>query len=110
VTQFGAGGITVTIQHQAEDKFGNFTTTDEVPVGPCAIDFTATTEPTIEPQDTVGQNAMLYAPPGSDIRATDRVLLPDGTRWSVIGNVAPFVNPFTGWSPGTTAQIQRVQG
>jgi hypothetical protein len=111
VTAFGFPfGITVTVQRQTEDRFGNFTTASEQQVGPCAIDYTSSTEPIQVPSDTVAQVATLYAPAGSDVRPQDRVVLPGGTRWSVIGFPADFTNPFTGWNPGLTVRLQQVSG
>ncbi|MCW2904689.1 MAG: hypothetical protein JWO67_6954 [Streptosporangiaceae bacterium] len=110
MTAFGfPAGITVTVQRQTEDKWGNFTTTVEFPIGPCGIDYTSSTEQT-EQRDTVTRLATLYTPPGSDIRAPDRVLLPDGSRWSVVGHPADFTQPLTGWNPGMTVTLQKVDG
>lgn len=110
MTGFGLPfGITVTVQRQAEDRFGNFTTTGEHQVGPCAFEPTPSQELT-EQRETVTRNARLFVPPGADIQPTDRVLLPDGSRWSVSGDVLQFANPFTGWTPGGTVQLERVTG
>lgn len=103
-------GITVTVQRQAEDRFGNFTTASEHPVGPCGIDYTGSSETSQTPSDTVNRQATLYVPAGADLTATDRVVLPDGSRWSVVGHTADFTSPMTGWNPGMTVQLQQVSG
>lgn len=102
-------GITVTVQRQTEDKFGNWTTVSTHPVVGCGIDYTGSSELTVQ-QETVTRQATLYAPPGADIVSTDFVLFPDGSRWSVVGHVADFTNPLNGWNPGMTVQLQRVTG
>src|ERR1700704_28286 len=100
-------GITVTIQRQTEDKFGNWVTSGSHTVGPCGIDYTNSTELTSN-QDTVSRVAVLYCPPGANIVSTDRVLLPDGSQWSVVGHTADFANPMTGWNPGLTVRLEAV--
>jgi hypothetical protein len=102
-------GITVTVQRQTQDRFGNFTTASEHQVGPCAFEPTSTQELT-DRRETVTRPARLFIPPGADIVPTDRIVLADGSRWSVVGDVQPFANPFTGWAPGGTVQIERVTG
>jgi hypothetical protein len=109
VASFGAG-VAVTVQHQTEDRHGDLVTAAEVVVAPCGIDYTSSAETGVRPTDQVSQLATLYAPAGADIRASDRVVTPDGVRWSVVGNVAGFASPFSGWAPGLTVQLQRVDG
>jgi hypothetical protein len=44
--------------------------------------------------DQVTTRMTVYAPPDADITATDRVTLPDGTRWQIIGDPQRFRTPF----------------
>lgn len=103
-------GFFVTVVRQAENRFGDFTDAGEHQVGPCGIDYTASTEPAEQPVDVVTRLAVLYAPAGSDITPTDRLRLPDGTVWQVVGYVAAFSSPLTGWNPGLSVRIQKVMG
>ncbi|MEZ5152122.1 hypothetical protein [Rhodococcus zopfii] len=55
-------------------------------------------------------DVVLYLPPGSDIRSTDRVKLPDGDRYHVIGKPAPWRSPWSGRRPGTEVKLKGVKG
>jgi hypothetical protein len=44
-----------------------------------------------------------------DILASDRVTA-NGVTWEVVGNVADWRSPFTGWAPGFVWPLQRVEG
>lgn len=109
-------GITVTVMRMVEDKFGGYTAGPTHQVGPCGFEATGgsgrpgSRERDTETSDTVTRIALLYMPPGADVRPTDRVILPDATTWQVVGDIATFSSPFTGWTPGTTVQLQRVTG
>lgn len=103
-------GITVSVLHQSEDKYGNSTTTDTVAIGPCAIDYTGSLEQLDPARETLTRRAVLYAPAGSDFRPTDYVLLPDNSTWSVVGNLAEFTQPWSGWNPGMTVRLEAVTG
>lgn len=50
----------------------------------------------------------LYAPPGSDLLADDRVKTADGNFYDVVGEAASWRNPFTGTAFGVEAALQRV--
>lgn len=56
-----------------------------------------------------------YAPPGTDIRKTDRFELPakfspDNQLWEVVGESAVWSNPFTGENPGDVIELKRRSG
>ncbi len=55
-------------------------------------------------------DVVLYLPPGSDIRSIDRVKLPDGDRYHVIGKPAPWRSPWTGRRPGIEVKLKGVKG
>jgi hypothetical protein len=62
-------------------------------------------------RDTVITVPTLFAPFGSDIKATDQILLPgDPKPWEVDGDVGDWMNPFSGWKPGQTISLRRVRG
>ncbi len=103
-------GVMVTVQRMARDRFGNVTVTSTHRVGPCAVSMTGSDEPNVTPQDTVTVQAVLYVPASADIYPTDRAILPDGTKWEVIGSTLSYTNPYTGWNPGGAVRIQRVGG
>lgn len=51
----------------------------------------------------------LYTPAGTDIRHTDRFDV-DGILYEVDGEGAVWDHPFSGWRPGVTAALRRVDG
>lgn len=51
----------------------------------------------------------LYLPPGQTVAATNRVRV-RGLDYEVVGEVAEWVNPFTGEHPGGTLSLKRVEG
>jgi len=51
----------------------------------------------------------LYLPPGQTVASTDRVRV-RGLDYEVVGEVAEWVNPFTGDRPGGTLSLKRVEG
>ena len=56
-----------------------------------------------------------YAPPGTDIRKTDRIRLPsmyapDTQLFDVVGETAVWANPFTGEHPGDVIELKRRNG
>jgi hypothetical protein len=107
-------GRTVTRLRSGEpsyDDYGN-----EVP-GPvtetaldgCAWSPRAGTEQ-LQGQDTVIVGLTLYAPPATDLLATDRVRLPDGTMWAVDGMPGSWWSPYDGAEKGVTAALTRWEG
>ncbi len=59
-------------------------------------------------RDVVIVGLTLYAPVDADILPTDALVLPDGSRWEVDGEVGRWVSPFTGWAPGSEMALRRV--
>lgn len=105
-------GVMVTVQRREEDAFGDFVTVSEHTIGPCAIDYTGDFAQPTASESTLVRSAILFAPPGSDIQFQDKITLPgpDGVHWLVVGDIADFVNPFTGWHPGMTIRLERATG
>ena len=50
----------------------------------------------------------LFGPPGADILATDRIKAPDGNTYRVVGEAASWTSPYSGWSPGFEAALERI--
>jgi hypothetical protein len=65
--------------------------------------------------DRVSSQLTAYGPVDSDVIATDRVVLPDGTRWDITGDPERFRTPLHG-HPFSSAQgvcvihLKRVTG
>lgn len=78
-------------------------------VGPCAF------VPGSEAEATQGAYQVtalseLYVPAGTPVTPLDRVIMPDGTRWQVVGQANPFQSPFTRNSGPTQVRLRRVTG
>lgn len=90
------------------------------PDGPLPAFAPAGSTETIGGQDTVTQQDTLYLPTGTDVQATDVVLIdgslatgqPDGGElYQVDGRPSVWVSPFPGnWAPGIAATLQRITG
>lgn len=97
------GGITVTVQRAIYDRYSDATYTDHHTVEGC-LEY---------PTDSVENGAALtdlrtlLTPNGADIKHTDRVLI-RGVAYQVRGLAKEWIDPFTGWSPGTQVDLERV--
>jgi hypothetical protein len=96
----------------ATDRYGNasltFPSTATHSVDGCAFD------PGSSSEDNDGRTAIvvtptLYAPPGSDITAADRLLV-RGLVFEIIGEPAAWVSPFDGQAKGLAISLRRVAG
>lgn len=64
----------------------------------------------VDGRDTIITGTVLLAPPGADLRATDRIRLPDGSEHEVRGAPGTWLSPLTGWHPGIQAVLEEVTG
>lgn len=108
--------ITITVHHREINATGDYTITDSFTVDGCAISISVgrTARRSFEEEtyesDQVRSDVILYAPPGSDVRSSDTVTVPDGTEWAVWGIPAEYASPFTGWRPGLQVRLRRYTG
>lgn len=107
-------GDTVTVLRRgARDKHGDHTGfVESHTIAGVGIDWVGTgssssSEPSGE-RETVLIDAVLFLPSGADLEATDKVELPDGLVYRVVGKPQQVKNPLTGWRPGKEARVQRV--
>lgn len=113
-----ANGDTVTIVRPGpptRDAYGNDVAGSpvEVTVSGCGIaprggTGTGSTE-IVQGRDTVIVGLTLYAPAGTDIRATDRVRVA-GVLYEVDGQAGAFRSPFTGSTGPVVAALALVTG
>lgn len=98
-----------------QDSYGNDVpgTPTEIPVPGCGIaprDGTGSAANELtDARDTVISGLTLYAPYGTDIRATDRVRVA-GQLYEVEGLPGSFRSPFTGSTGPVVAALQLVTG
>jgi len=108
--------ITVTVHHRAINETGDYHITDSYELAGCALSISVgrTSRRSFEYEsfesDIVRADVILYAPPGSDVRGSDVITLPDETQWSVWGYAADYSSPFTGWRPGMQIRLRRYTG
>ncbi|WP_406122910.1 head-tail adaptor protein [Streptomyces canus] len=111
-------GDTVTIVRPGEptqDAYGNDVpgAPTEIPVPGCGVsprDGTgAGANELTDARDTVFSGLTIYAPYGTDIRATDRVRV-GGDLYDVVGLPGSFRSPFTGSTGPVVAALELVTG
>lgn len=98
-----------------EDSYGNDVpgTPTEIPVPGCGIaprDSTGSASSELtDARDTVISGLTLYAPYGTEIRATDRIRV-GGKLFEVVGLPGSFRSPFTGSTGPVVASLELVTG
>jgi hypothetical protein len=125
------GGERVLIQRTVYDRFNDPTYTDHHYIDGCLVaigsNYTGRTNSNTSATDQLTTDATLYAPPGSDILYTDRVIrvpagmttVPPGTdpqgkiirrdnAFAVDSLPQDWLNPFSGWQPGMEVRMRRV--
>jgi len=107
-------GITVTVIRPTRDRHGDRTAVATHTVDWCAFAPTNGTvggsQELVDRRATVITDNQLYAPMGADIRAADKVRMPNGTTWNVDGDPGEWTNPWTGEQLGIVVPITRVTG
>lgn len=105
-----ANGLTVTIERPGGlTRFGDRLPSAAHTVSGCALYPSASSEDTTQ-RDTVIADWYLLAPYGSDIKASDIVVLPGGARYEVDGSPGSYASPFSTWKPGMKVTLRGVTG
>lgn len=81
----------------------------EITVAGCAVGPRFSTEPVEAGRQQVVSGLTVYMPPGTDVRASDRLRVRGVVR-RVEGEPFDFVNPFTGWRPGVAVEVEGALG
>lgn len=63
----------------------------------------------VQGQDMVTTSPTVFLPPNDPITAYDRVTVA-GLTYEVDGGPNSYLNPFTGWNPGTVVKLKQVTG
>jgi hypothetical protein len=119
-------GERVTVQRGTPDRFNDMVYTDDHQIDGVIIYPTSATEQGTT-NTSVTDNREMLAPPGSDVRYVDRILihprggdgLPVATvaaddpirkvnTYQVLGAGQDWQNPFTGWHPGMQFSLERI--
>lgn len=92
-----------------EETLADWSDPDELEVEGVALGPSSTVEPSALGREQVVSQMSVYCGPDEDILPEDRIRARSGV-WDVVGEVPPFVNPFTAWSPGAELAIRKVRG
>lgn len=79
-------------------------------IGNCVRDQTQTIELAGGEQVVVTKERILCDDPHADVQPTDILVLPDGSRWEVDGDVDRPQSPWDGWEPGCVIPVRRATG
>lgn len=105
---FTAGETVTVIRPAVRDFTGDRIGPDSThTIAGCGINYQSTTTSN-DHRETVLSWIELICPPGADIRSTDKVILPNGEKYLVDGDPAPWRNPFTAWEPGVVVRLKGV--
>lgn len=99
---------TVTISRAERGPHGDLLPAVTHAIDDCIIAPRSSSED-IEGGETVTVGYTLIAPFDADIRSDDRVMLPPpwAGQFDVVGEVAPWVSPFSGWKPAKVVTLTR---
>lgn len=82
-----------------------------IPVPEAIVAPDTSVEPARDRAMTVTRRKVFAVPSGTDIRATDHLLIPgDPAHWHVIGDAQDWAHPFVDWDPGQELLIERITG
>lgn len=108
-------GETVTFLHPSTmtDEYHNTVTSWVTPtltvVAGVGVEPRPAGERTLDARNATVSGFTLYLPAGTVVDPNDRVEV-RGRTLEVDGDVADWVNPFTGWAPGSVLQTKVVTG
>ena len=95
------------------DRYGNLVpdwdNPDRLDIPDCGVAPRTSDEETEQGRQGVIVGITVYAPPGTDILPSDRMEV-RGEVWEVVGEVADWRSPYTGWHPGIVVNLRRVEG
>jgi hypothetical protein len=82
---------------------------NELDIAPCGVAQSGSIEPLVDARTEVDSDFDVFMPPGADVLASDRLVIRD-LVCEVVGAPFDWLNPFTGWTPGTVARAKIVEG
>ncbi len=102
-------GFAVTVFRPERDAFGDLVDQTGHVVTDCGLLGHSTSENT-NGGEQVTETASLATSPEVDIRPSDHVVFPDGSRWHVAGRAHVPHSPLSGWEPAQVVPLKRVTG
>lgn len=111
---FAAGETVVRVRAPlVEDRYGNLVRdweqAERLDIPGCGVAPRTSDEETEQGRQGVIVGIAVYAPPGTDVSPHDRVEV-RGEVFEVVGEVADWRSPFTGWTPGIVVNLSRMEG
>ena len=113
------GGVTITVERGVpggHDAYGDPIVTEMTThvIEECAVAPRAASESDARGRAGTIVGLTLYAPAGSDILRTDRIIIPDGVpntgRYEVEGEPAEWTSPTSGLAKGMQVALRRAAG
>lgn len=102
-------GTPVTDPYSGEATGRDWSAPATLPIEGAAIGPSSTTEQATDDRRTVTSSMSLYCASGLDVEEHDRIRARSGL-WDVVGEEQAWLNPFTGWAPGSEYQLRKVVG
>lgn len=102
-------GFSVTVLHTEFDAFGDPVANTGITVTDCGLLGHSTSE-NVNGGEQVTETASLATSSEADIRPSDHVVFPDGSRWHVAGRAHVPHSPLSGWEPAQVVPLKRVTG
>lgn len=91
------------------DDAPDWTTPTSVTVSGVGVEPRPSGEPLQDARNQVTSGFTLYFPPDTTVTPQNRVSV-RGATYDVLGEPAVWINPLTGWEPGTVVQVERSEG
>jgi hypothetical protein len=95
--------------YSSEDTEPDWEFPAELDIPGCAFNPGVSSEPLQNARNAVITRPEVYAPPGADVLAGDRLVV-RGVTYEVQGNPQDWISPFTGWHPGLVVPLEAVEG
>lgn len=103
-------GFSVTVFRTERDAFGDPQASSGFSVPDCGLLQHATSEDTSGGEQVSETATLATTSTEVDIRPSDAVLFPDGSRWQVSGRAYVPHSPLSGWEPAQVVPLKRVTG
>lgn len=95
--------------YSGESVGNDWTSPDSLDIPGCGIADGGSLEPTQDARNAVESDFDVIAPYGVDVTAADRLVI-RGLTCQVQGRPFDWMNPLTGWQPGTVIRAKVVEG
>lgn len=102
-------GVATEDPYSGEDSALDWSDPAELDIPGCAVASGPTSDPNLDARDMVVSDFTVYAPAGTEVFPSDRVIV-RGFVCEVVGRPFDWVSPFTGRTPGVVILANVVEG